>query len=633
MKREAEELKRSRWERVEEIYHAALPLGAAERAAYLAAECAGDESLRREVNSLLAADAAAGEFMREPAAPLAWALISDESLAETLAAEEAPPSAPPADLTGTKVAGRYDVTGRLGEGGFGEVYKALDSNLMSRPVVLKVLKDAALREAGEKRDWLLTKFRQEIEALSRLQDSGVVGIFDADALLDGRPYLVMEFVRGSNLRDFMREANAWRGPERGLAPRDAAEVIAQASRTLTAAHDEGIVHRDLKPENIMVRRGAGSDLHVKVIDFGIAKVRNSLVASSTATRHFNAGTWLYMSPEQLNRKRVSAASDIYALGVIAYELLTGRPPFNATDPLALRELQQAGVKIKPRDLNPELPEAAQASILKALSYFPADRHEKARDFGEELARALAEGDELARPTLRPADLSAVPANAEPVSAAPSPDSTNAPRRWRQFFIAAAIVFALLAGYYGWRVYNRPPSRALTYWLSMQRPRDAKPFDTIGERVFEPESQFWFNVQTTQEGALYLFAEGNDANGPSEMNTLFPTPLSGGGDARLAAGRVGAVTQNPLKFRGASGTIYVWVIWAERPVPLLDEIVLRSYNWNGTVTDPAHRTALRTFIKQHSEPRPEVVADDKSFRVTLKGRGEALVDVRKLEYQP
>lgn len=650
-------MNRSLWERVEDIYHAALPLGDDERTAYVADACTGDASLYEEVASLLAADAGAADFLREPAAGLAWTLLADEGLTGTLVATEAPPRAP-ADLIGTKVADRYEVTDKLGEGGFGEVYKALDAHVMSRPVVVKVLKDAALREEGEKRDWLLTKFRQEIEALSRIQDSGIVGIFDADTLPDGRPYLVMEFVRGSNLRDFIRKAQGGRGTEWGLSLRDVAEIVRQAAQTLTAAHDEGVVHRDLKPENIMVNRDAGDKLRVKVIDFGIAKVRNSLIASSTATGHFTAGTWLYMSPEQLNRKRVKAACDIYALGVIAYELVTGRPPFATTDPGLLRELQKAGVKLRPRDLNPALPEAAQQSILKALSYLPAERQEKARDFGEELALALSEGEELVRPkppdpessTLRSPGADAVHEQAGPVSDAPAQANDAAVphmRLRRQLVVAALILAAVLAGLSGWLVFwkadsppprgdvtaDAAPERVLTYWLSMQRPRDAQPFDTIGERVFEPGSQCWFNVQTAQPGALYLFAEGHDTNGPSELNTLFPTPKSNSGDALLAAGRVGTVTASPLKFRGTSGIIYLWVIWAERRVPLLDSIVLRSYGFGGSVIDPEDRTRLRTFIEQHREPRPEVIVGDQHFRVTLTGRGKALVDVRKLEYQP
>ena len=622
-------MERPLWERVEAIYHAALPLAADERAAYLAGACGGDAALLREVSTLLAADVGAEDFLREPAAGLAWALLSDDSFAETLADTEAMPHAP-ADLVGTKVAGRYEVTERLGEGGFGEVYKAFDANLMSRPVVVKVLKDAALREAGEKRAWLLTKFRQEIEALSRVQDPGVVSIFDADTLPDGRPYLVMEFVRGTNLRDHLRKF----GEGRGLPPRDVADIVGQAARTLTAAHDAEIVHRDLKPENVMVRRGAAGDLHVKVIDFGIAKVRNSLVAASVATQNFNPGTWLYMSPEQLNRKKVGPACDIYALGVIAYELLTGRPPFPAADPLLLRDMQREGVKVRPRDLNPELPVAAQESILKALSFLPADRHEKARDFGDELARALSE---------EPA----------PLAAAPTPGRRKfQPLSRRVFIIAAVVLLALLAGYAGLFANRKAdrkaepepsppgtvteaaaPRRSLTYWLSMQRPRDAKPFDTIGERVFEPGSQFWFNVQTTQEGALYLFAEGHEAGVPSELNTLFPTPKSGQGSALVKQARIGRVTQNPLRFRGTSGTIYLWVIWAERPLPLIDDIVFRSYETGGRISNERDRAALRTFIEQHRKPRPEVLADDRLFRVTLRGSGETLVDVRRLEYQP
>lgn len=662
MKQEEKAVNRALWERVEEIYHAALPLGAGERTAYVIDACAGDASLYEEVSTLLAADGGAADFLREPAAGLAWAFLADERLAETLVGVEGLPR-PPADLVGTKVAGRYEVTAKLGEGGFGEVYKALDAHVMSRPVVIKVLKEEALLESGEKRDWLLIKFRQEIEALSRIRDAGIVGIFDADTLSDGRPYLVLEFVRGSNLRDFIMSNG--HGPERGLRLRDVAEIVRQIARTLTAAHAEDVIHRDLKPENIMVHRDAEGNLQVKVIDFGIAKVRNSLIASSTATGHIMAGTWLYMSPEQLNQKRINAASDIYALGVITYELVTGRPPFATADPGLLRELQVTGVKVKPRDLNPELSEAAQESILKALSYFPAERHLRARDFGDELAQALAVCEELARPTpsappdfarptVRTSGAASVHEKAKAVRTVPeTAKAGNAvsvlnARLRRRLIIAALILVAVLAVFKGWYAFravepspsprgnvmaDATPERTLTYWLSMQRPRDAKPFDTIGERVFEPGSQFWFNVQTAQEGSLYLFAEGHSTSGPSELNTLFPTPKSGGGIARLAKGRTGPVTEVPLKFRGTSGVIYLWIIWAERPVPLLNRIVLNSYNTGGNVSDANDQADLRTFIEHHRESKPEVVADDQRFRVTSRGFGEVMVDGRKLEYQP
>jgi hypothetical protein len=169
----------------------------------------------------------------------------------------------------------------------------------------------------------------------------------------------------------------------------------QLGRALTAAHEQEIYHRDLKPENIMLKPLGEGEEQVIVIDFGIAKVKQSQVADSTGSLTI-AGTLPYMAPEQL-KGTVSASSDIYALGMIAYEMVTGRCPFtlDATELLAkwrqLEELQKAGVKVKPKDLRPSLPEAAQAVILKALSFDPKDRYARAREFGDQLARAFDGG--------------------------------------------------------------------------------------------------------------------------------------------------------------------------------------------------------------------------------------------------
>lgn len=137
----------------------------------------------------------------------------------------------------------------------------------------------------------------------------------------------------------------------------------------------------------MIQSVDGGSERIKVIDFGIAKVQSSLIAPTTATGMF-AGTILYMSPEQLLGEKVTAASDIYALGVITYEMVTGRRPFNPETPFQMLEMQRAGIKIRPRDLRPALPEAAQDVILKALRFNARERYQKAIDFAEEFRKAL-----------------------------------------------------------------------------------------------------------------------------------------------------------------------------------------------------------------------------------------------------
>src|SRR5688572_5863270 len=295
---------------------------------------------------------------------------------ETLPPTEIASTTSPASLVGSTLADRYYVERKLGEGGIGDVYLARDKpELMARLVVVKVLQEKALNN-----EWIVTKFRQEIEALTRIDDPGVVGLLDAGALPDGHPFLVMQFVEGENLRSHMRA-------DGGMDLEDIAHILKQVGSTLSTAHANDVIHRDLKPENIMARRRGDERWQVKVIDFGIAKVKYSLIASSTVTGQV-AGTACYMAPEQLDGKKVSPASDVYALGIIAYEMVTSRRPFNPETPYQLIKLQQAGVQVGPKALRPALPAAAERAILKSLSLEPDDRYQSATEFTSELAKAL-----------------------------------------------------------------------------------------------------------------------------------------------------------------------------------------------------------------------------------------------------
>lgn len=282
-------------------------------------------------------------------------------------------------LIGSMLDSRYLVKRKLGQGGFGVVYLASDEKMMSRLVVVKCLQED---EVGN--EWSLRKFKQEMEALARVDHPSIVGVLDTGQLPSGKPYIVMQFIDGYSLRSLITPEGMdfWR----------AANIIRQIGRALTAAHDRGILHRDLKPENIMVQKLGDGEEQVKIIDFGIAKVKNSVV-SSTSIGDRTVGTIAYMSPEQLSAAPVSTASDVYCFAVIAYEMLTGRRPANPESAYQLLEMQRSGVRVKPIDLRPGLSELAQAVILKGLSFDPKDRHQRARDFADLLAGVLAGDDE------------------------------------------------------------------------------------------------------------------------------------------------------------------------------------------------------------------------------------------------
>ena len=282
---------------------------------------------------------------------------------------------------------RFAIEKELGRGGFGVTYIATDLQDGGKRIVLKALlghPDAKTRE------WVERHFRDEVKALSRIDHPGVVKLIASGEMPDGKPYLAMEFVEGYTLHSQIE-------PEKGLGEFGrTARVVRELGEAISAAHDNGIYHRDLKPENIMLYRqesGDADEEHVKVIDFGISTVKETLDEKTRAT--VLAGSIRYMAPEQIQGKP-SATTDIYALGIIAYEMITGRTPFNpdlqhpTAAMLKLLEMQKGGVKVKPRDLRPSLPIGAQEIILKALSYEPSDRHKRAERFGNDLAQALSE---------------------------------------------------------------------------------------------------------------------------------------------------------------------------------------------------------------------------------------------------
>jgi serine/threonine protein kinase len=364
-----------RYRKAIEIFQQAVRLEAGQRPPYLKRACLGDEALLQEVERMLASD---------PQADGSGKAAIQNPIAESLtAAYGAHDHNSP---IGTTLHHRYLIQSLLGEGGIGRVYRAIDLQVNSRPVAVKLLRADQYESKDRKKDeWLKRKFLQEAEALSRVRHPGVVMVLDKGELSDGRPFLVMEWVEGRSLRDAMKPY--------GMDVEQVAKLVQQIGQALTAVHHQQVFHRDLKPENIMLQSLGDGEEHIKLIDFGIAKVKGSEVGPETS-QAIVAGTLPYLAPEQILGHTISAVTDTYTLGIIVYEMLTGRLPFNpeAQDAYIriqqLCKLQQAGVRVRPRDLRASLPEATEAAILKALSFDPAERHQRSKDFGEELAQTL-----------------------------------------------------------------------------------------------------------------------------------------------------------------------------------------------------------------------------------------------------
>jgi serine/threonine-protein kinase len=285
---------------------------------------------------------------------------------------------------------RYELLALAGSGGMAEVYLARDV-VLDREVALKLLKARYSQD-----EEFVERFRREAKSAASLSSPYVVPIFDRGETEDGTYYIAMEYVPGGTLKDRILTEGA-------LPPSVANEVGLQTAQALKGAHEKGIVHRDVKPDNILFA-DAG---HAKVVDFGIARA-----AEATTISHVGdiLGSVKYMSPEQAAGEQVGPESDLYSLGTVFYEMLTGRVPFEIKTPADLSTAHAGGPPRRPRELNQDVPEGLNAIVMKLLSIDPADRYESAAELVEDLRR-VRDG---------------MPPVSSPAGAIPSGASTDAP---------------------------------------------------------------------------------------------------------------------------------------------------------------------------------------------------------------
>src|SRR5262245_43089900 len=353
-------MKPDRWQQIERLYHHALELEVNQRALFLDEACAGDEELRREIDSLLVAREKAGrtgKFLNRPALEVA---------ARTLAEEQYQ------ILTGRKI-GHYQILSLLGMGGMGGVYLALDTRL-GRKLALKFLPNDFMQNKER-----VHRFKQEARAVSALNHPNIITVFEIDEI-DGIHFIATEFIDGQTLRQQMT------GPVIKLSK--ILDVAGQVASALAAPHAAGVVHRDIKPENIMVR----GDGYVKVLDFGLAKLiepfsigRADIGPAVSPSSGFRTdpriilGTPRYMSPEQISGYQVDARADIFSLGVVLYEMVAGRAPFAGS---TIGEVIAAVLDHDPIPLphnSPLIPAELERIIDKALAKDRDERYQVVKD--------------------------------------------------------------------------------------------------------------------------------------------------------------------------------------------------------------------------------------------------------------
>jgi len=377
------------WKRIKEIFLSAQELEPAERPDFLDKACGDDPSIREEVEALLTADAGNDDFLSAPAYEFAASILTGEENEFS---------------SGEKI-GRYTILCPLGSGGMGQIYLAKDPKL-DRNIALKLISS---QFAHDKRR--VHRFEQEARAASALNHPNICVIHEIGETQSGRHYIAMEHIQGSTLR-----AQMSRGP---FSVPKALNVAVQVATALASAHASGIVHRDIKPENIMLR----PDGYIKILDFGLAKLADfvpdrSRLSEVRTTVHTETGmlmgTVKYMSPEQLREAKVDERTDIWSLGVVLYEMLTGVTPFDAPSSSAMVDSILASQRT-PLRFPEGIPQQLQESIRKALEKDRDLRYQTVTKFAADL-RTVQRGERDADSEV---DLYPVPADEQPTQRIPT----------------------------------------------------------------------------------------------------------------------------------------------------------------------------------------------------------------------
>jgi serine/threonine protein kinase len=349
-----------RWQQIKEIFHSALERAPAERTAFLDRTCAGDEAIRSEVESLIAAHEKEGSFIDSPAYEVAAAWLAEDD--------------EPDSLVGQQI-NHYHVLSELGAGGMGEVYLAQDTKL-GRKIALKLLPTSFTHDADR-----LHRFQQEARTASALNHPNILTIYEIGDE-QGRPFIATELIEGQTLRERLVS-----GPLEFVG---ALDIVLQVASALVAAHEVGIVHRDVKPENVMLRK----DGYVKVLDFGLAKLaerkmgRTGLEALTRMRGNTSPGVVMgtvnYMSPEQARGLDVDERTDIWSLGCVLYEMLAGSAPFKGETPTDVT------VSILERDpaslatLSEDVPAELDWIVKKALRKDRDERYQTVKEMSGDL---------------------------------------------------------------------------------------------------------------------------------------------------------------------------------------------------------------------------------------------------------
>ena len=638
-----------RLKQIEEIYHAVAGMPAGNRNEYYRAEGVEDANLRTEVESLLSFESISDSFIDTPPDDIAAEMFSEEERSSLLAGQSI---------------GHYKIRQLLDVGGMGEVYLA-DDELLNRKVALKLVWPALALQQD-----LLKRFKREAQASSALNHPNILTIHEFGTENESS-YIVSEFVDGVTLRKRLSEGR--------LSLKETLEIAMQVASALGAAHEAGIVHRDIKPENIMIRR----DGIVKLLDFGIAKLMmpasNDAGPGREAQTLFKTapgiiiGTAYYMSPEQARGVAIDGRTDIWSLGVVIYEMLSGSVPFRGdTQTDVLVEILS-----KPVPSIGDLPAATPADLLRIIDQTLAkdashryqtigELYTDLKDFSSRLdfesrAGRTAESAGRVLPDAQPDAVTRM-MSAGAQSAATQPTLVQATstvtvsNSFGKFILPALITLIAAAAIGGYLWTNRNavstvapippntpatvaagPARTLAYSLTVQSYSDGQyknPFVLSGEMLFRNRDRIRLNIKTRQTGQLYILNQGPDAdNGRKQFNILFPTPTTNNGSASLAAEREIQIPQQSwFELDNKEGTEQVLLVWSENPIPELEAAKqFANAEDRGRIKDAELNSAIDLMLQKFRTQPANVERDDGKKESRISGNTDIVTHTIKLEH--
>lgn len=510
---------------------------------------------------------------------------------------------------------------KLGEGGIGVVYKAFD-NQENKFVAIKVLHSLITHDP-----WIKDKFDKEAQAIIRIKHEGVVAGIEADRLDDGRPYLIMEYIEGQSLRKPIEQSS------NGMDLARSADILKQFGQALTAIHKSGVYHRDLKPENIMLTFNNG-DEKIKIIDFGIATVKESPDEKTKSTAQL-AGTVLYMAPEQILEGNISAKSDIYAMGVIAYEMVTGRRPFyrsklsEISDYLKFYELQKAGLEVRPKQLRPDLSQEADELIIQALEFDFLKRPITAEDFGNKLYDAIK------KTSLAPVPKSEI-------------EESKPALRLEKYLIVLVIVLTIGMVAIG-KIYlfysedinkltpipSNTPTPSLnkfSYFIELEEFRDGKyqkAFPITGVTiVVHNKDHVLFNVSSEKTGYIYLLNESPkplDNNTP-KYNILFPAEKEV--NQILVNKEIKLPNKDQaMEITDVEGVEKYWIVWSKEQILELESLRrLLNRKDKGIVQNLNEIGRIKELLGKYSNGQFVKIVEDKKAKKMLASSTESIIVV-------